>query len=135
MRKIQLAVAILACAFAFSQPVSAESLYRPAVEANGFLFVSGQNAQTNDENLSGDIKQQTKAAIKAITATLEKHGYNLSNVVEVTVALASQDDFKGFNEVYGEHLSGMPARSTALGVLHQDKGALVEISMVAYKAP
>jgi 2-iminobutanoate/2-iminopropanoate deaminase len=116
-----------------SQSLYAAPLYRSAVEANGFLYVSGQNAQTKNENLTGNIKEQTTEAIKLIQATLKKHGYTLSDIIDVNVALAKQSDFAGFNEVYQKYFPNRPARSTALGVLHQDQGVLVEISLVAHK--
>lgn len=107
--------------------------YRAAVQAGPFLFVSGQNAQKGDEVLTGDIAQQTTAALDSLEATLKANGYTLANVVNVTVAIAKEQDFPKFNEVYQKYFSHRPARSTALGVLHQDKGALVEITLVAYK--
>lgn len=110
------------------------SLYQAAVRAGDFLFVSGQNAQKHDEVLTADISGQTKAALTLIEATLKQHGYSFKDVVNVNVFLAKQSDFAGFNAVYHKYFPNRPARSTSLGVLHQDKGALVEISLVAYKA-
>ena len=107
--------------------------YRPAVRAGNFLYVSGQNAQKGNEVLTGNISQQTKTALQYIHNTLKMHGYNFREVVNVNVFLAKQADFSAFNKVYQQYLPNRPARSASLGVLHQNKGALVEISLVAYK--
>ena len=104
--------------------------YRAAVQAGHFLYVSGQNAQASNERLTGNITEQTKTALKLIGQTLKAHGYNFKDVVDVQVALAKQADFPGFNKAYQHYFPNRPARSTALGVLHQDQGALVEISVV-----
>jgi 2-iminobutanoate/2-iminopropanoate deaminase len=115
-------------------------VYRPSVEASGFLYVSGQNAQTANESLLGlSVAEQTEKALTLLKATLANKGYSFADVVEVSIALAKEEDFALFNAAYKKQFinkgARYPARSTGLGVLHQDIGALVEITMVAYKAP
>ena len=118
----------------FCSSAYAESeYYQPAVQAGNFLYVSGQNAQKSNESLKGGIIEQTTQSLGFLSKTLKNHGYKFSDVVEVSVALAKEKDFKQFNKVYHKYFPNKPARSTALGVLHQNKGALVEISLVAYK--
>ena len=108
--------------------------YRSAVEANGFLFVSGQNAQKGDESLKEyDISEQTKRALDQIGETLKANGYTFDDVVNVNIFLAKQSDFAEFNKVYQKYFPKRPARSAAFGVLHQDIGALVEVLLDAYK--
>jgi 2-iminobutanoate/2-iminopropanoate deaminase len=114
-------------------PANQPQYYRAAVQAGNFLYVSGQNAQKGNEVLTGNISQQTKTALQYIHSTLKMHGYNFQEVVNVNVFLAKQADFAAFNKVYQQYFPNRPARSTSLGVLHQNKGALVEISLVAYK--
>ena len=128
-----LATAITAHGANVSTTTPQPEYYRAAVQAGYFLYVSGQNAQTNNERLTGNIAEQTKSALTLIGHTLKAHGYNFKDVVDVQVSLAKQSDFAGFNTIYQHYFPNRPARSTALGVLHQDQGALVEISVVAYK--
>jgi 2-iminobutanoate/2-iminopropanoate deaminase len=116
-----------------ASPATQPQYYQPAVQAGNFLFVSGQNAQKGNEKIKGDISQQTKTALQYINQTLKAHGYHFRNVVNVNVFLAKQKDFAAFNKVYHKYFPNRPARSTSLGVLHQNKGALVEIALVAYK--
>ena len=127
-------IILLTMALSLSSLVFSNDLYRPAVQAGNFLYISGQNAQSSDESLKKeDIKVQTKKSIELIEKTLKKHGYKLSDVVDVNVAIAKQKYFNDFNGVYAKYFTTKPARSTALGVLHQNIGALVEISAIAYK--
>lgn len=107
--------------------------YRAAVQAGNFLYVSGQNAQKGNEMLTGNVAQQTKTALQFIGQTLKTHGYSFKDVVNVNVFLAKQADFAAFNKIYQSYFPNRLARSTSLGVLHQNKGARVEISLVAYK--
>jgi 2-iminobutanoate/2-iminopropanoate deaminase len=123
----------LANAHVLTPKTPSPQYYRAAVKAGNILFVSGQNAQKGNEQLTGDITQQTNIALHYLATTLRSHGYGFKDVVDVTVAMAKQSDFAAFNKAYQHYFPNRPARSTALGVLHQDKGVLVEISLVAYK--
>ncbi len=120
-------------AFAEAEHDQQPKYYRAAVQAGGILYVSGQNAQTGSEQLTGDIQQQTKAALDMIGQTLQKNGYTFEDIVDINVGIAKQSDFAGFNDVYATYFPHRPARSTALGVLNQNVGVLVEISVIAYK--
>ncbi len=104
--------------------------------AGDFVFVSGQNAEV-DGRIEGNIQDQTRTALELIQVTLAQAGCTFADVVKVNGFIASDELFGGFNEVYRKYfnpqLSSYPARSMALGVLHQKDGALIEIEMVAYK--
>jgi 2-aminomuconate deaminase len=86
-------------------------------------------------NLSLDIKEQTRAVIKNIETTLKAAGVELSDLVEISTYLMSMDDFKGYNDVYGEFFNAEtgPARTTI--AVHQlpHPHLLIEIKAVAYK--
>lgn len=107
--------------------------YSQAIEASGFVYVSGQlpidpNTGTFPD---GGIKEQTRQSILNAQAILNSAGLELSNVVKTTVLLADISDFASMNEVYSEYFKEpFPARS-AFAVKALPKGALVEIEMVA----
>lgn len=107
--------------------------YSQAVEANGFVFVSGQipiDPQTGDF-VSGGVREQTEQVFKNIKAILAEAGLSLDNVVKTTVLIASIMDFGDVNDVYASHFTGTyPARS-AFAVKDLPKGALVEIEVIA----
>jgi 2-iminobutanoate/2-iminopropanoate deaminase len=107
--------------------------YSQAVQANGFIFVSGQipidpeTGQISD----GGIEAQTHLAIRNISAILEAAGAGLNRVVKTTVFLANMDDFAKFNRIYEEYFGGIkPARAT-VQVTRLPKEALLEIEAVA----
>lgn len=109
--------------------------YSQAIEANGFVFTSGQlpiNPATG-EFAEGGIKEQTRQSIINAQAILQSAGLELSNVVKTTVLLADIADFGAMNEVYSEYFNEPYPGRSAFAVKTLPKGALVEIEMIAAK--
>ena len=107
--------------------------YSQAIEANGFVFASGQLPidPATGEFAVGGVKEQTRQSLTNALRILESAGLNLSNVVKTTVFLADMGDFAAMNEVYASFFSApYPARS-AVAVKALPKGALVEIECIA----
>ena len=108
--------------------------YSQAIEANGFLFISGQlPINPADKTIPDDIKAQTTQVLKNIEAILEAAGYQLTDVIKSTVLLADIKDFAAMNEIYGQYYkTECPARA-AYQVANLPLGAKVEIETIAYK--
>ena len=109
--------------------------YSQAIEANGFVFASGQLPidPTTGQFPEGGVKEQTRQSLLNAQAILREAGLELKNVVKTTVFLASMDDFAAMNEVYASFFGEpFPARS-AVAVKTLPKGALVEIECIAAK--
>ncbi len=108
--------------------------YSQAVEANGFLFISGQIAiDPSTGNLVKDsIEAETKQIMENIKAILEARGLSLENIVDTTIFITDIDFFPAVNKVYGEYFKedGAPARKT-VAVKDLPLGARVEISAIA----
>lgn len=108
--------------------------YSQAVEANGFLFVSGQipvDPKTG-EIVTGGIGAQTERICQNIAAILEAAGTGMENVVKTTCYLADIGDFAAFNAVYARFFTGAPARA-CFAVKALPKGALAEVECIARK--
>lgn len=107
--------------------------YSQAIEANGFVYASGQLPidPATGAFPEGGVKEQTRQSILNAQAILRSAGLELSNVVKTTVLLSDIADFADMNEVYAEFFGEpYPARS-AFAVRALPKGALVEIEMIA----
>ncbi len=106
--------------------------YSQAIEANGFIYVSGQlPINPADGTMPADIKQQTRQSLANMTAILAERGLSLDAVVKTTVFLADMSLFAPMNEVYAEFFNApFPARC-AFAVRELPKQALVEIEAVA----
>lgn len=105
-----------------------------AVEANGWLYVSGQVPMVDGQLVSGSIAVQARQAILNVIAVLAEAGYAPEHVVRCGVWLEDPRDFGMFNavfrEFFGEH---PPARSCVVSSMAVD--CKVEVDCVAYKDP
>lgn len=109
--------------------------YSQAIEANGFVFVSGQIPidPATGAFASDEVVGQAEQSLKNLKAVVEAAGCTLADVVKTTVFLADIADFAAVNEVYAKFFtSECPARS-AVQAANLPKGALVEIEAIAAK--
>ncbi|CAM4277512.1 RidA family protein [Erysipelothrix inopinata] len=106
--------------------------YVQAVEANGFIFTSGQlglNPETG--TLQEGIEAQAHQVMKNLQSVLENAGSDFSKVVKTTILLSDIADFATVNEIYGSYFGGeFPARS-AYQVATLPLGGLIEIELIA----
>ncbi|MGB8414741.1 RidA family protein [Paraburkholderia sp.] len=103
-----------------------------AVEADGWLFVSGQTPTENGEVVYGGIVEQTHKTLQNLIAILKEAGYEVEDVVRCGVWLDDARDFASFNKVYREYFGEHPpARACVLSSMVFD--CKVEVDCVAYK--
>ncbi len=108
--------------------------YSQAVEANGFVFVSGQ-IPINPANgqMPEGIEAQTEQVMHNIGAILDAAGLSFANVVKSTVLLKNIADFVTMNGIYAKYFTkDCPARA-AFEVSALPKGALIEVEVIACK--
>jgi 2-iminobutanoate/2-iminopropanoate deaminase len=109
--------------------------YSHAVEANGFLFLSGM-IPMNYETLEADtisIGIATHRVFKNIREVLHYCGAVLDSTVKVTVYLRDMADFKEMNEAYAMWFPGeKPARST-VAVKELPLNMPIEIELTVWK--
>lgn len=113
--------------------------------AGDFLYVSGTSSRRPDNSFVGvevdafgttnlDIRAQTRAVIENIGDLLKAAGGSLADLVQITTYLVNMNDFRGYNEAYGEFFDETgPTRTTV--AVHQlpHPHLLIEIQAVAYK--
>ncbi|WP_026568744.1 MULTISPECIES: RidA family protein [Sediminibacillus] len=108
--------------------------YSQAIEAGGFVFVSGQIPidPATGEVVEG-IEQQTNQVMKNLQAVLEEADLTFANVAKFTIYLASMDDFATVNEEYAGYLSKpYPARAT-VEVSRLPKDVRIEMDVLAVR--
>jgi reactive intermediate/imine deaminase len=104
-----------------------------AVEANGWLHVSGQVAMEKGEIVGGGIISESRRAIENMIAILHEAGYTVDDVVRVGVWLDDPRDFWSFNGVYAEYFGkNPPARACVQSRMMVD--CKVEVDCIAYRA-
>lgn len=107
--------------------------YSQAVEANGFVFVSGQLPidPATGAFPEGGIKSQTRQSLCNVQAVLAAAGLGLDSVVRANVYLQNMGDFTAMNEVYSQFFTGVCPARAAVQVAALPKAALVEIEVIA----
>jgi reactive intermediate/imine deaminase len=107
-----------------------------AVEADGWVFLTGQMPFTTSSNTSAypdTIEAQTHQVMHNLHAVLQGCALGLEHVVSVRIFLRHFDEhYERMNAVYASYFPAArrPAR-TCVGVTGLARGALVEIDMVA----
>ncbi len=112
------------------QPAGA---YSQAIEAGGFVFVSGQGPiePRTGAVVGMTLEEQVRATFKNIEAILAAEDLTLKDVVKVTAYLDGIEGFSKFDEAYRTVFrSPLPARTTVGASL---PGIMVEIDVVAKK--
>ncbi len=109
--------------------------YSQAIEAQGFIFTSGQIAIDPQSStlIQGSVTDQAHLVFKNLQAVLQEAGSSLDSVVKTTIFLKDMNDFAAVNEVYASYFGkGLPARST-VEVSRLPKDVLVEVDCIAVK--
>jgi 2-iminobutanoate/2-iminopropanoate deaminase len=109
--------------------------YSQAVEAGGFVFLSGQipiDPKTG-EVLQADIKTQVKQVMDNAKSILQSAGCGMSKVVKATIYLKNIADFAAVNEVYGGYFRVEPPARATVEVSRLPREVAVEIDFIAWK--
>ena len=88
--------------------------YAQAIEANGFIFVTGQVSRDakSGEFVDGSFGEQLHRCIKNLETILVAANAGLDNVVKLTIFMTSHDDLDEMNRILGQYFSDPPARSS-----------------------
>lgn len=108
--------------------------YSQAIEANGFVFASGQ-IPVNPANgeIPAGIEAQAEQVMTNMKNLLEAAGTSLDNVVKTTVFIKSMDDFATINGIYSKYFEkDCPARS-CVEISRLPKDVLLEMEAIAVK--
>jgi 2-iminobutanoate/2-iminopropanoate deaminase len=108
--------------------------FSDGIVAGNTLYVAGQEGTDDQSKLvSGGISAETKAALENIQKVIKAAGFELKDIVSVTVYLADIKEFGDMNKVYREFMPDpKPARATIQAVALVNN-ARVEIAAIAVK--
>jgi 2-iminobutanoate/2-iminopropanoate deaminase len=93
--------------------------FTPAVEATGFVFVSGQaSVDAKGTIIPGTFEEEMHRSIENAIRVLSDAGLTLADVVRVTSYLRDSNDGSQYNEIYRDYFSApLPARTTVSNCL------------------
>lgn len=132
------AVALLLAAPAFGQSNKAidfnpQMPFSQGVVAGNTLYVAGQQGPKDGKLEGVSIEDQTANTIAAIQKIVEKAGFKMTDLVNVTVFITDLNDVPKMNEVYKKLMPNpKPARAT-VKVAGLIGNAKIEISAIAVK--
>lgn len=109
--------------------------FSDGIIAGNTLYIAGQEGSDDSGKLvAGGIGPETSAALENIQKVLKAAGYDLKDVVNVTVFLADIHEFPDMNKVYRSVMPDpKPARAT-VQVAALVNNARIEISAIAVKS-
>jgi reactive intermediate/imine deaminase len=113
--------------------------YSHVVEADGWLFVTGQLATDPDDDslpLPEGIEAQTRKVMDNLKRALAGARAGFDDVVCVRIFLTNfERDYAALNRLYTEYFrpDRLPARTT-VGVTCLARGGIVEIDLIARRA-
>jgi len=108
--------------------------YSQAVQANGFVFVSGQPGIYPASGIAGQsFEEQARQAFRNLETVLRAADSGMSLVVNTTISVADMNEFAVVNQLFLEYFPEKPpARMTQQVTL--PKGLLISIGCVALMA-
>ena len=112
--------------------------YSHVVEADGWLFVTGQLATDPDNDdlpLPDGIEAQTHKVFDNLKRALAGAGAGLEHVVQVRIFLTEfERDYAVMNRIYRTYFPSdrLPARTT-VGVTALARGGIIEMDLIARK--
>ncbi|MGA8190269.1 MAG: RidA family protein, partial [Candidatus Sulfotelmatobacter sp.] len=98
------------------------------------LYVAGQQGPDSKGTVIGtDITLQTTNAIAAVKQVAEEAGFEMTDIVSVTVYVTDLNDVPKMNEVYKKLIPDPKPARVALQVAGLIGGAKIEIAAIAVK--
>lgn len=110
--------------------------YSGGIVVGKTLYIAGQEAEDENGNLKArGIEPETRGALENLAKVVKAAGFELKDVVSVTVYLADLKEFEAMNKVYREFMpEPKPTRAT-VQVVRLVNDARIEISAIAVKEP
>ena len=115
------------------KPADTTALFSPVVVHNGVIYISGQGAHSRDPEgkFPTDIGTHTTKVLDNVKTLVEAGGGTMDSVMQLTVYLASMEDYAGMNKVFKTYFPhGGPARTT-VAVAALPGQSRVEINCIA----
>ncbi|MBV6404340.1 MAG: reactive intermediate/imine deaminase [Flavobacteriales bacterium] len=117
------------------EKLEGSSPFTAAVEANGFVFISGQIASVKGTRtvLTDNITKEAEQVMANIGEILAAAGLGFDDLVKCTIYLTNLQYYTAVSAVYQACFKGKPPARETVGVKELPRGANVEISGIAVK--
>ena len=110
--------------------------YSGGIVVGKTLYIAGQEAEDENGNLTvRGIELETRGALENLAKVVKAAGFELKDVVSVTVYLADLKEFEAMNKVYREFMPDPKPTRATVQVVRLVNDARIEISAIAVKEP
>lgn len=111
---------------------SRSSTRSSALEAGGYLYLSGQSANRPDGSVSDNLSEQAAQAFENIKAIVDSSGLTMEHVVYIQVYLEDVNTYPAFKTVFKKYFPSIPPAGAVLGVSKLPHSA-IQINAVAVR--
>jgi 2-iminobutanoate/2-iminopropanoate deaminase len=102
--------------------------------AGNTLYVAGQQGPDSGGKVVGtDVTQQTTNAIGEVRKVIEEAGFNMSDIVSVTIYFTDLNEVPRINAIYNKLMPDPKPARAAVQVAGLIGGAKIEIAAIAAK--
>lgn len=115
-----------------SAPSSSEAMGSPAIEAGGYVYVSGQGPRRPDGSTPSKFADQVRQALENVRNVIGTLGLTMDHVVYVHVYLEDTERYAELNEVFADYFRKDPPARAFLGVARLPEPR-VQITAVAVR--
>lgn len=115
-----------------SAPSSIEATGSPAVEAGGYVYLSGQGPRRPDGSIPAKFGDQVHQALENVRSAIAAMGLTMDHVVYVHVYLENTERYSELNEVFADYFHKDPPARAVLGVARVPEPP-VQITAVAVR--
>ena len=110
--------------------------YSGGIVVGNTLYIAGQEAEDENGNLKvRGIEPETRGTLENLAKVVKAAGFELKDVVSVTVYLADLKEFEAMNKVYREFMPDPKPTRATVQVVRLVNDARIEISAIAVKQP
>lgn len=115
-----------------SAPSSSDAMGSPAIEAGGYIYVSGQGPGHPDGSIPAKFPDQVRQALENIRNLIGPMGLTMDHVVYVHVYLENAERYAELDEVFADYFRRDPPARAVLGVARLPEPP-VQITAVAVR--
>ena len=115
-----------------SAPSSSDAMGSPAIEAGGYVYVSGQGPRRPDGSTPPKFADQVRQALENVRSVIGAMGLTMEHVVYLHVYLEDTERYVELNEVFADYFRKDPPARAVLGVARLPESP-IQITAVAVR--
>jgi enamine deaminase RidA (YjgF/YER057c/UK114 family) len=113
-------------------PLASDALGSPAIDAGGYVYVSGQGPRRADGSTPTNFADQVRRSLENVRTVVEAADLTMDHVVYVQVYLDDMSHYEALDKAFAEYFPKLPPARGILGVARLPEPS-VQINAVAVR--